>query len=171
MGWEEYIDNLWIERLIWIRQLILSIMLGLRDVGFVENRTERNSMEFGQVLANVFGEQAGQTFEELLKKYRVTMTEVVSTIKSGQNTDVLYRQWQDIATEIGGFLNRINPYWDKTAVERLILDQLKLEFEFATELKKENFEQGIAIFDPAYDNARKAGQMMVYGIKKYLGLE
>ena len=98
------------------------------------------------------------------------MTEILSTIKSGQKTDILLQQWQDIAAEIGEFLNSINPYWDKTAVTRLIRDQLKLEFEFATQLNKQNFQMGIENFDPAYDNARKAAQMMIYGIKKYMGL-
>ncbi len=171
MGWEEYVNNLWTERLIWIRQLILSVMLGLRDVGFVATRTERNSKEFGQIIANVFGEEAGNTFADLLTKYRLTLTEISSTIKSGENTDILMQQWHDIAAKIGEFLNSINPYWDKTAVERLIRNQQQLEFDFATELKKENYAQGIANFDPAYDNARKAGQLMVYGIKKYLGLQ
>lgn len=171
MNWEQYVNDLWIERLIWIRQLILSVMLGLRDVSFVANRTERNSRELGQIIASVFGEEAGNTFTELLTKYRLKLTEIMTTIKSGQNTDILVEQWHGIAAETAEFLNMINPYWDKSVVERLIRDQSKLEFEFASELMKESYAQGIANFDPAYENARKAGQLMVYGIKKYLGLE
>lgn len=170
MDWEEYIKNLWIERLVWVRQLILSIMLSLRDLNFVAERVQRNSVEFGQILGNIYGAEAGQTFEALLTKYILVLSEIVPTIKSGQNTDILMQQWLSTAEEIADFLSQLNPYWDKSVVEALIRNQLQLEFDFASDLNKEKFEQGIANFDPAYDNARKAGQLMTEGIKMHLGL-
>jgi hypothetical protein len=81
------------------------------------------------------------------------------------------QQWLSVAEEIAEFLSQLNPYWDKSEIEALIRNQIQLEFDFASDLKKEKFEQGIANFDPAYDNARKAGQLMIDGTKMYLGLE
>ena len=169
MEWEEYVEDLWIERLIWVRQLILSIMLGLRDVGYVAQRVERNSEELGELLGGVFGMQAGKQFEELLKNYILKLTEVATTVKAGQNPDILTRQWYDITGEIADFLSKTNPYWNKAAVYRLIRNQQQLELSFATELRKENYGQGIAEFDPAYDNARQAAQLVIAGIEKYMG--
>jgi hypothetical protein len=171
MNWEEYIENLWTERLVWVRQLILSIMLSLRDLNFVAERVQRNTAEFGQILGSVYGLEAGQKFEYLFNKYILILSEIVPTIKSGQNTDILMQQWLSVAEEIAEFLSQLNPYWDKSEIEALIRNQIQLEFDFASDLKKEKFEQGIANFDPAYDNARKAGQLMIDGTKMYLGLE
>ena len=171
MDWEEYITNIWTERLVWIRQLIISIMLDLRDVKFVVDRTNRNSIELGQILGNVYGTEAGQKFEALLRKYREMLQQIAATIKSGENADLLKEQWASIAEEIAEFLSQLNPYWEKAVVEDLIIDELNLEFSFATALKKEQFEQGIAGFDAAYDNARRAAQIMIDGTKMYLGLQ
>lgn len=170
MSWEESLTNLWTERLIWIRQLIISIMLRLRDVNFVEERVNRNSIELGQTLGNVYGAEAGQKFEALLRKYREMLQQIVATIKSGENADLIKEQWVSIAEEIADFLYQLNPYWEKSVVEDLIVDELNLEFSFATALKEEQFEQGVTIFDAAYDNARRAAQLMIYGIKMHLGL-
>lgn len=171
LDWEEYLRDIWIERLIWIRQLIVSIMLTQRDLNFVTLRVERNASELGQVLENVFGAEAGQEFGNSLSKYIITLSVVVTTIKSGQNTDILMEQWLASAEEIAKSLSQLNPYWDKAIIKSLIRDQIQLEFNFASDLKKENFEQGITNFDLAYDNARKASHLMIDGIKMYLGLE
>lgn len=170
MNWEEYLNDIWIERLIWVRQLITSIMLNQRDLNLVAKRVERNATELGQILGDVYGEEAGKNFQNLLSKYIVTLSVVVTTIKSGENVDILMEQWLASAGEIAESLSQLNPYWDKSTVESLIRDQIQLEFDFASDLKKENFGQGIANFDVAYDNARKASRLMIDGIKMHLGL-
>lgn len=169
MDWEEYVTQKWDERLIWVRQLIISIMMGLRDLNFVAQRVQRNDAELGQILGSIYGLEAGQKFEHLLGEYIRILSEIVQTIKFGNNTDLLVQQWNSVAEEIAEFLSQLNPYWEKTVVKALINDEMKLEFEFASNLKNERFEQGIANFDPALDNARQAARLMLYGVKAHLG--
>lgn len=133
MDWEEYITSLWTERLVWVRQLILSIMFDLRDLGFVAQRVQRNDVELGQILGNIYGADAGERFEHLLGVYIRILSEVASTIRTGNNTDLLIQQWAGVAEEIAEFLSQSNPYWEKSAVESLIRDELRLEFNFASE--------------------------------------
>ncbi len=170
MDWEEYITNLWTERLVWVRQLILSIMLNLRDVNFVAQRVQRNDVELGQILESVYGVEAGREFERLLGEYIRILSEVASTIKAGGKTDILEQRWREFIEEISDFLSQLNPYWQKSAVESLISDERDLEFNFASELKKEQYEQAISNFDVAYDKARQAARLMIYGLKMQLGL-
>ena len=81
MGWQDATKSLWIERLIWVRQLLLGIMLGLRDVSYVIQRIHRNSAEFGQILGSVYGTENGEKFEQLLTQYITTLSEIASTLK------------------------------------------------------------------------------------------
>lgn len=81
------------------------------------------------------------------------------------------QNWLSIVEEIADFLFQINPYWEKSAVESLIRNQLQLQYDLALQLKKENFQQGIANFDLGYDNARKAAQLTIYGIEDVFGSE
>lgn len=171
MTWKEHTTNLWIERLVWVRQLILSILSGLRDLNFVAQRVQRNNAELGQILGSVYGLEAGKKFEDLLGDYIRILSEIASTIKSGQKTDLLIQHWGSIAEEIAEYLSHLNPHWEKSVVEALINDEIKLELNFASELKKEQYEQGIADFDPAFDKAHQAAQYMIYGIEMYLGYE
>ncbi len=170
MDWEEYVINLWTERLVWVRQLILSIMLSLRDLNFVAQRVQRNDAELGQILGSIYGMEAGQQFAYLLGEYIRILSEIAATIKAGNDTDLLMQQWAGTAEEIAEFLSQLNPYWEKDVVEALINDEMKLEFNFATELKKEQYEQGISDFDTAYDRALQAARLMIYGVKMQFGL-
>jgi hypothetical protein len=170
MDWEEYVTNLWTERLVWVRQLILSIMLSLRDLNFVAQRVQRNDAELGQILGSIYGPEAGQQFGDLLGEYIRILSEIAATIKAGNDTDLLMQRWAGSAEEIAEFLSQLNPYWEKSVVASLINDEMKLEFNFASELKKEQYEQGISDFDTAYDRALQAAQLMVYGVKMQLGL-
>jgi hypothetical protein len=122
MGWEEYIKHIWIERLIWVRQLILSIMLSLRDLNFVARRVQRNDAELGQILGEIYGVEAGRKFEDLLGEYIRVLSEIAPTIKAGNNTDLLMQRWGSIAEGIAEFLSQLNPYWEEAVVEALIND-------------------------------------------------
>lgn len=169
MDWRDTINNLWIERLIWVRQFIVSIIMGLRDLQFVEQRIQRNSAEFGRLIGYLYGAEAGERFEDLLRQYILILSEVVSTIKAGQDIEPLMEQWYKTAEDIGAFLFQLNPYWQKEAVQALINDQLQLERDLAQELKREQFGEGIAAFDLAYNNALRAAQLMIYGIEMHSG--
>lgn len=171
MDWEEYVTQLWTERLVWVRQLIISQMLSLRDFPFVAQRLQRNDAELGQILGSVFGPEAGARFEQLLGEYIRNLNGVASTVKSGNDPDPLMQQWYGSAAEIGEFASQINPYWGKSAVESLIDDEIGLESDLLSGLKNDEFARVVANFDPAYDKALEAARFMIYGIKMYLGLQ
>ncbi len=171
MDWEAYVTQLWTERLVWVRQLIISQMLSLRDFPFVAQRLQRNDAELGQILGSVFGFEAGQRFEELLGQYIRNLNEVASTVKSGNDPALLIQQWYSSANEIGEFASQINPYWEKSAVESLIDDEIGLEFDLLSGLKNDEFTRVVSNFDPALDKALEAARFMISGIKMYLGLQ
>lgn len=170
MNWQDYVHSLWTERMIWIRQLVISIMLGLRDVAFVAQRAMRNSADFGRVIASVYGPAAGKRFEDFLTQYVLILSEVASTVKAGQNTDLVMQQWYKTVDDIADFLSQLNPYWRRDVTEPLLRAQVLLEFEYIQKLGKEQFAEGIESFDPAHGNAIKAAQLMIDGIKLQFGI-
>lgn len=170
MDWQDHIHSLWIERMIWIRQLTISIMLGLRDVRFVAQRAIRNSADFGRIFVSLYGPEAGSRFENLLTQYVLILTEVASTVRAGQNTDLLMQQWYKMVDDIADFLSQLNPYWSRDTIETLVRDQARLEFELIQKLGNEQYADGIANFDPSNDNAIRAAQLMIRGIGLQFGL-
>lgn len=164
MALRDRVFSLWTERLIWVRQFIISIMLGLRDLSFVAQRTLRNSTEFGQIISNFFGFEAGQRFENLLVQWVLILSELASTVKTGGQTDLILEKWRALADEIADFLSGLNPYWDKTSVSSILYDQMKLEEEFIRLLRNERYAEAVAQFDAAHDNALRASQLMFEGV-------
>lgn len=169
MTWQETIYHLWIERLIWIRQLILGISIGLRDVSYVTQRLNRNSSELGEILGSVYGLDAGNQFTDLLTQYSATLSEIVSTLKSGQDVSLLLQQWDKIMVDIAAFLSQNNPFWSQSMVYDLIKRQSQLELEFAEALQKDQYPDAIVNFDKSYDNATYAARLMIYGIESQVG--
>lgn len=165
MTWQETVNNLWIERLIWVRQLILGIILGLRDVGYVAQRLNRNSTEFGEILGSVYGPEAGNQFMNLLTQYISVLSEIVSTLKAGQDISLLLQQWEKTITDISAFLSQINPYWGQSTIYDLVKGQSQMELEFAEMLRDDKFSEAITNFDKSYDNAIYAARLMISGIE------
>lgn len=167
MPLRDRVFSLWTERLIWVRQFIISIMMGLRDLSFVAQRTLRNSTEFGRIISNFFGFEAGQRFENLLVQWVLILSEFASTVKANGQTDLLMQKWNALADEIADFLFGINPYWDKVRVSSILYDQMKIEQDFIRLLNNEQYGEAVAQFDAAHDNALRASQLMFEGVMHF----
>lgn len=170
MTWQEALKSLWIERLIWVRQLLLGIILGLRDVRYVIQRIRRNSAEYGQILGNLYGFEMGRRFEYFITQYITTLSEIASTIKTGQDIQLLLQQWEQIIVDIANLLSQTNPYWTFDAIYALVKNQSQMELEFVTMLQNSQYSEAIMNFDKSYDNAMYAGDLMVYGIERQFGI-
>ena len=168
MTWQEATKSLWIERLIWVRQYLLGIMLGLRDVPYVAQRIHRNSDGFEQILGSVYGMDNGDRFEELLGQYITILSEIASIIKAGQDVQLLSQYWENTVVDIANFLSQINPYWTYDSIYNLVKGQSQMELEFAQALQKGQYTDAIENFDKSYDNAMYAGNLMVSGLESQL---
>lgn len=170
MNWQEQARNLWIERMVWIRQFIVSVMLGLRDLSYVASRTLRNGQEFGQFLAGFYGAEAGGRVENLFTQHVILLSEMASTVKAGGDIDLQRRNIYANADETIRLLNALNPYWDKTVLQPLVYGQFQVEEKLIHNLHRSQYAEGVELFDIAYDNALRAASLTIDGIRSQFKL-
>lgn len=63
MSWQDRMRGLWIERMVWIRNYIISLVMGLRDLSFVAARVIQNGTDISNELSHFYGEEVAVQFE------------------------------------------------------------------------------------------------------------
>ncbi len=170
MNWRERIRNLWVERAIWMRHYIISLMMGLRDLSFIATRLLRNGAEIAQLISYFYGTEVANQFENLLTQNVLLLSEVASTVRLGGNIEPMTANWNAIADALLEALLRVNPHIDKIAWETYVRDQFKLQMDLVLSLSKEQYSEGITNFDLAYENATKMARKMIEGIEAQFNL-
>lgn len=170
MGWREHMRNLWIERMVWVRHYIISLMMVLRDLSFVAARAFRNGTEIGDLFTRFYGVGIGNQVENLHTQHVLYLSEMASTLRSGGNLDPLVPNWNAISNTYVELIVYINPYLDRSAFQTAIQTQDRIEMDLLLDLSKNEYAEGIANFDEAHSNARQIAQILIEGIQKQFGL-
>lgn len=166
MDWRERMRNLWVERMVWMRHYIISLMMGLRDLSFVATRTLRNGKEVAGLLSQFYGEEVSDRAENILTQHILTLSELISMMKANENIDPMMPKWEEDKKNTLDFLLSLNPYWVEDDWKPIIEEQFALEMDLTQSLQKNQYEQGIAGFDLAHANAHRAASVMIEGIEK-----
>ncbi len=170
MDWRERMRNLWVERMIWMRHYIISLMMGLRDLSFVAARTLRNGREVSGLLSRFYGEEASVRAENILTQHILILSELASMVKSKESIDPMLPQWEEDKKNTLEFLLSLNPHWVEDDWKPIIDEQFALEMDLIQSLQKDQYEKGIAGFDLAHENAHRAASVMIEGIEKQFQL-
>ena len=166
MEWQERIRNLWVERMVWIRHYIISLMMGLRDLSFVAMRALRNGTEFAELFSYFYNQQAVSLFENIMTQHILLLSELATTVKMENNIDMLQPRWAENANQFLNWLLNQNPHWAKDIWEPIIYDQFQLEVELLHQLKGNRYAEGIAQFDRAHANALRIAREMIEGLHR-----
>lgn len=170
MDWRERIRSLWVERAVWTRHYIISLMMGLRDLSFVATRLLRNGTELARIISHFYGTEIAIELENLLTQNSLLLAELASTVKLDGDITPMQASWNAIAEELLALLIQINPYTDRALWEKYINDQIKLQKDLVLSLSKERYAEGIANFDLAYENATNLARQMIEGIEAQFNL-
>ncbi len=170
MDWRERIRSLWVERAIWMRHYIISLMMGLRDLSFIATRLLRNGTEIARVISHFYGTEVAIQLENLLTQNVLLLSELASTVKLGGDITPMQASWDAIAAELLALLLQANPHIDKIMWETYVNDQFKLQMDLVLSLSKEKYAEGIGNFDAAYENATKIARQMIEGIEAQFSL-
>lgn len=169
MDWRERIRSLWIERAVWIRHYIMSLMMGLKDLSYVATRAFRNGTEFGRIITQIYGIHIGVRFENILTQHLLLLSEIASTVRMGADISVLEPAWTANAESLVSLLLEINPAWTREGWQSIIYDKFRIQLEFVHHLSQSKYAEGIELFDRAHENARQIAQKMVDGIEQQFG--
>lgn len=160
--------KLWEEHVIWTKLVIISIASGSPDVQLVSQRLLRNPNDFEKLLMPLYGPTASEKFKELLKQHILLAADLVNAAKKKDNTQVnlIESKWYKNADEIADFLSRINPYWDRNDVKKMMYEHLVLLKSEAVSILTNKYEDSISLFDKIEDQALMMADMYTEGILK-----
>ncbi|WP_408641612.1 hypothetical protein [Solibacillus palustris] len=140
---------LWMEHVNWTRMTIISIVFGLPDLPFVQERLLRNATDLGNSLRPFYGDQIANRYTELIKDHLTIAAELVTAATKGDaiTAKLKEEEWYRNADDIVAFLTRINPYLHKAPLQQMFYTHLKLTKEEAVNIIQKNYKEGVAVFD------------------------
>lgn len=157
---------LWMEHVNWTRMTIISIVFGLPDLPFVQERLLRNATDLGNCLRPFYGDQIADRYAELIKEHLVIAAELVTAAVKGDATTAAAKEkeWYRNADDIAAFLSSINPCLSKEEVQKMFYSHLALTKNEAVTMIQKNYQQDIDIFDDIEAEALAMSDMIASAI-------
>jgi hypothetical protein len=160
--------KLWEEHVAWTRMTIISMIEDLQDQKLVTERLLQNAPNMAALLKPYYGEQAANTFSQLITSHLVIAANLVKAAKEGDlNAATIAEQnWFENADTIAHFLSKINPYWPEKALQHMLYNHLDLTKKEAVARLQKNYAVDIAMYDKIVNQALEMADSLSEGIIK-----
>lgn len=157
---------LWMEHVNWTRMTIISIVFGLPDLPFVQERLLRNATDLGNCLRPFYGDQIANRYTELIKDHLTIAAELVNAASKGDVVTAKLKEaeWYRNADDIVAFLTSINSYLHKDSLQQMFYEHLKLTKEEAVSMIQKNYKEDVAVFDQIEAEALAMSDMIASAI-------
>lgn len=159
---------LWMEHVNWTRMTIISIVFGLPDLPYVQERLLRNATDLGNCLRPFYGDQIADRYAALIKEHLVLAAELVTAAAKGDEKTAAEKEkeWYRNADDIAMFLSSINPYLETEEVRAMFYTHLALTKYEAVCMIQKNFQEDIEVFDQIVAEALAMSDMIANAIVK-----
>lgn len=165
---KEDMQKVWIDHTIWTRSYIVSAISNRADQKDVLERLLRNQQDIGNVFKPYYGEDAGNTLAELLRKYILIAGKIVEAAKAVNQADVdqFQADWHRNADEIAKFLSSLNPNWSFKTLQNMLNTHLQLITEIVVSCLKGDWKADIAATDKNEIHMLHFADLLTEGIVK-----
>ncbi|MFJ7980855.1 hypothetical protein ACIQ1D_11200 [Lysinibacillus xylanilyticus] len=159
---------LWMEHVNWTRMTIISIVFGLPDLPFVQERLLQNATDLGNCLRPFYGDQIADRYTELIKEHLLIAAQLVTAAAKGDTATAdakeKEKEWYRNADDIAVFLNQINPYLSVEEVQKMFYTHLALTKKEAVTMIQKNYQEDIQVFDDIEAEALAMSDMIASAI-------
>lgn len=140
---------LWEQHAAWTRMTIISIAESLADENLVTQRLLRNPADLAAVFRSLYGREVADRINQLIADHLVIAAQLVKAAKAGDTAAAaaLERRWYANADEIAAFLNSINPYWSREAMQQMWHVHLAQVKSQAVARLRKDYAADIAAYD------------------------
>jgi hypothetical protein len=161
-----YFRMLWEQHVLWTRMVIMGIVHDLPETDQMTQRLLRTPVDFANVLAAFYGEEAAQEFAQLFTDHITIAAELVQAAKAGDSAAVAAadQRWRDNADQIAELLGSMNPNWSVDDWSAMLYEHLDLLRSNATAMLAGNYEESINGYDDIEMQALEMADMMAEGI-------
>ena len=163
-NWYTTFQKLWIDYFFWIRYYIYSLMLDQSGLSCTASRALRNADDFAEFFKQFYGEATSERLAELLTQHILILSEIATTIKSGQDYSAIKESFYQNVNDIARLLADINPYWDEETWRRLLYERYDIEEMLILRLNSKDFEGAATLYDYGYNVLQEIVSYMVEGL-------
>ena len=164
--WYVMPQRLWMDYFFWLRYYINSLMLDQSGLSYAASRALRNAADFAGFFAQFYGEAASDRLEELLNQHVLILSEITTTIRSGQDYSALRETFYQNANDIARFFAELNPYWDEETWRRLLHARYDVEEMLIRRLGNRDFEGATTLYDYGYNVVQRIASYMIEGLAR-----
>lgn len=164
----KHLQKLWLEHVYWTRFFIISTLDNLDDIDYVTARLLKNPVDFGNLLASIYGLKMSLKFRNLLTEHLMIGGELVKAEKNQdfESANNIRKKWYINADEIASYFSSINKFWSKAVWRDMLYNHLSItEKEIKLRFEKE-YDDDIDNFDEIVNQSIEMADYMYYGITK-----
>ena len=158
--------RLWMDFFFWLRYYITSLMLDQSGLSTAASRAFRNASDFSEFLSQFYGEAASARGEELLNQHILILSEIATTIRSGQDYSALRETFYQNADDIARFFAEMNPYWDEETWRGLLHARYDVEEILIMRLYNRDIEGATTLYDYGYSVVQEIASYMAEGLSR-----
>lgn len=158
----------WADHVFWTRQYIIAAVAETPDAPAAEARLVRNQKDIGEAFVPYYGSASGTKLTALLQEHIVLAAGVVAAAKSGspEKLKAADELWHGNARELASFLSGANPYWEKTAMTKMLDEHLEATTQVALARLRKDWAGDVAAFDKVLEMSMMMADELTAGISR-----
>lgn len=162
----QQMNLVWEQHIMWTRMLLISIAENLKDLDATEARLLRNPKDIANVFRPYYGEMAVNQIEKLLTEHLVIGKNLIVALKNNNQKEAteLTQKWYQNADEMAEAFSRMNPFYKKEEVRKMLYDHLKLTTDEVTARLRGDYVADIKAYDAVQKEVLKMARYFVNGI-------
>ncbi len=162
----EQMNLVWEQHIMWTRMLLISIAENLKDSDATQTRLLQNPKDIADIFRKYYGNAVASQIQKLLTEHLTIGKELIVALKNNNQEEAtkLNRKWYQNADEMAEAFSRINPFYPKEEIRRMLYDHLRLTTNEVNSRLQGNYAEDIRAYDMVQKEILKMSAFFVNGI-------
>lgn len=148
--------------------LLISIAENLKDLEATQTRLLRNPRDIANVFRTYYGANVANQIEKLLTEHLAIGKNLIVALKNNNQKEAmeLNKKWYQNADDMAETFSRINPFYPKEEIRKMLYEHLKLTTDEVNARLKGDYVADIKAYDMAQKEILIMSKFFVNGIVK-----
>ena len=164
----EQMNLVWEQHIMWTRMLLISIAENLKDLDATEARLLQNPRDIANIFKIYYGDDIANQIQKLLTEHLTIGKNLIVALKNGNKEEAarLNTNWYRNADEMAEAFSRINPFYPKEEVRRMLYEHLRLTTNEVNARLSGKYAEDINAYDLIQKEILMMSHFFVDGIVK-----
>lgn len=162
----EQMNLVWEQHIMWTRMLLISIAENLKDLNATETRLLRNPGDIANIFKMYYGDDISNQIKKLLTEHLTIGKNLIVALKNKEETTKLNADWYRNADKMAEIFSRINPFYPKEEVRRMLYEHLRLTTNEVNARLNGKYAEDINAYDLIQKEILMMSHFFVDGIVK-----